>query len=273
MADLELAYDSVDTIPEAYRPLFTETDGKFNFTGVNGMKSVTDVNKVQEGLRKEREDHSVTKTSLKAWGDLVPADTLKSLDRIKELELAAGGKLDEDAINGMVESRITQKTAPLERSITDLTTDRDEWKTKAESLQTTIQKRDMGEAVGTVALEMKVHGVAIDDVKMVAERYLELDEHTGAYVVRSDAQGVTPGLDIKGFMKEMQKVRPFWWPESEGGGAGGGGKQFGGSENPWSKDNWNITKQGRVLKEQGRETAESMAVAAGTKFNGPRPTK
>ncbi len=271
MDPLELQYDTKEEVPEAVKDLYTEVDGKFNLTGVNGMKTQTDVTNVQEALRKEREDHKTVQDLFKPWKDMKHDEVKASLDRIPELEAAAKGKLDDEAINKIVEGRLTQKTGPLDRQIQTITGERDTLKIENDSLKTSIIRRDMNEAVRIVATEMKVVGTAIPDVELIAGSYLELDETSGNFIVKADAVGVTPGVDIKQFMKEMQKVRPHWWPNSEGGGAGGGGKEFGGQANPWHSDSWNITAQGKVVKEQGLTIAESMAKAAGTTVGGLKP--
>ena len=98
----------------------------------------------------------------------------------------------------------------------------------------------------------------------MAQNYLERDEN-GQFIVKAGLHGLTAGLDVKGFMKEMQKQRPHWWPASAGGGANGGGGGFGGEANPWAAATWNLTGQGNIVKEKGMAVAEAMAKAAGSK--------
>lgn len=275
---IELVYENKDAVPEAFRadPVFNEIftvgeDGKVTLTGVTGMKTEADVATVREALRKEREDHGTTKTKLKPWGELDPTETLAQLDRIKELEAAAGGKLDDEAINKIVEGRLGQATGPLNRQIEELTEKNTTLETENGTLKDSITSRDRNEAVRAVATEAKVHQTAMPDIEMTASTMLEQDE-SGKWITKEGLNGVTPGLDIKGFLREMQKLRPHWWPESVGGGAGGAGGGLGFSgPNPWSKDNWNMTEQGKVLTEQGREVADKMAKAAGTTVGGQRP--
>jgi len=44
------------------------------------------------------------------------------------------------------------------------------------------------------------------------------------------------------------------------------------ADNPFTHDNWNLTKQGAIVKEHGTAKAEQMAKAAGTTVGGPQPT-
>lgn len=270
MDPIEISYDSIDAVPEAFRPLYEEQDGKAVLSGVNGLKTQADVDRVQEALRKERNDHSEAQRSIKAWGDLKPDEVRSQLDRIQELEAAAEGKIDDDKINQIVESRLGQKTGPLQRQLEGLAEERDTFKNQYESLQNELVKRDRNDSVRSIAQEMKVHSTAIPDIEMAASYMLEQTED-GQFITKDGISGVTPGLDVKGFMREMQKTRPHWWPASEGGGAQGAGAGGFGGQNPWSADNWNFTEQSRIMQEQGREVADRMARAAGTKVGGGKP--
>jgi len=275
---IELQYENRDSLPEAFREesvfkeLFTvESDGKIVLTGVTGMKTQADVDDVREALRKEREDHGQTKTSLKAWGKLDPTETLAKLDRIGELETAAGGKLDDDAINKIVEGRLEQRTAPLQRKIDELTETNGNLTTENGSLKGSIETRDRNDIIRKVALGSKIHPTAMADVESAAASMFEKDER-GQWITKADVAGVTAGQTPEGWLRDMQKVRPHWWPESQGGGALGGGAGGGFSgPNPWTAENWNMTKQAEIFREQGSEVAERMAKAAGTKVGGTKP--
>ena len=267
---LDLTYDSADAIPEGFKGLFDEDNGKFKLAGVNGMKTQQDITNIQEALRKEREDHKKAKDALTPWSTLGEiADVQAKLDRIAELEAAADGKMDDEKINKIVEGRLTQKTAPLERQVQTITEERDTFKAENEALKTQIETRDRNDAVRSVATEMKVVATAIPDVEMIAGTYLERNE-AGEFVTKADVKGVTPGVDIKQFLKEMQKLRPHWWPVSEGGGAGGGTGLGQGEANPWKADTWNVTQQGQILN-RDRDLATRLAKAAGTSIGGPKP--
>lgn len=275
---IELSYENKEALPEAFRrdavfnELFTvEDDGKVVLSGVTGMKTQRDVDTVKEALRKERKDHGKTKDALRAWGSLNAEETLTQLDRVKELEAAAGGKLDDEKLNELVERRLAQKTGPLERQIKELIEAGTTLEKENAALKSSIESRNLNDSVRSVALESKSHSTAIPDIEMAASVMLEKNDE-GRWVTKSDIDGLTPGLDVKGWMKEMIKIRPHWWPESHGGGGrgGGGGNSFSGN-NPFSREHWNLTEQGKIMNEQGREVADRMAKAAGTKVGGVRP--
>jgi hypothetical protein len=271
MDPLEIQYDSLDTVPEPFRPLYAEVDGKFQISHINGLKTTQDVSNVQEALRKEREDHAKVREALKPWNGMKHDEVMSKLDRIQELEAAAEGKLPEEKIQQMVEARLGQKIAPLERKLSEreellqtTTQERDQYRT-------VLEKRDLSDAVRKIASEFKVVTTAVEDAILVAGQYFErLDD--GTYIVKADSVGVTPGLDMKGFFKEQMKVRPHWFEASQGGGAGGGGGTPTNMDaNPWSKQAWNKTDQTRIFQEQGKTVAENMAKAAGVDVFATRP--
>ena len=267
MSVLDLEYDSADSIPEGYGGLFTERDGKMVLTEISGMKTQTDINNLQEALRKERNDHKAVRDSYAPWKDMDYNAIQEQLDRIPSLEAAANGKTSE-----LDEAARLQISAPLQRQIDGIAKERDEYKTEADGLRSTLNRRDMTDAVRAVATEMNVLSTAIPDVEMVAERYLERTED-GGWMVKADINGITPGIDIKGFLKEMQRTRPHWWPPSEGGGAGGGGGGGGTdpAKNPWTSKGWNLTRQGEVIRSEGGEVAARLAKEAGSFVGATRP--
>lgn len=118
---LKAILDSLEGVEEHYQTLYTQQNDKFVLTGVEGMKPEAEFAKVHGGLTKERNDHKGTKERLAGYSALGTLEEIQSrLDRVAELEAAAGGKLDETGINKLVETRIGTKTAPLEREINTL---------------------------------------------------------------------------------------------------------------------------------------------------------
>ena len=64
---LKLIYDSIAEVPEKFRELFSEKDGKAVLSGIDGMKTQADVDYVLNSLRQERDAHKETKGKLSAW--------------------------------------------------------------------------------------------------------------------------------------------------------------------------------------------------------------
>ena len=56
---LKAIYERAEEIPEAYRALFTERDGRYELTGVAGMKTEADVARLRKSLTDERSARSL----------------------------------------------------------------------------------------------------------------------------------------------------------------------------------------------------------------------
>lgn len=266
---LKIVHDTVDEIDEAYRPLYQERDGKFHLTGVEGIKTQADIDRLQGALTKERNDHKAIKDKYGVLGELDPAEVLAKLDKYPELEAAAEGKLDEDKIAELADKRLRTTVAPIERERDQLKTKLEATTATVEELQNVIRSRDIKDNVMSAALKGKVIETALEDVLMLADRVFEVGEDGS--VTTKDGVGVTPGINPEAWLQEMQAKRPHWWPASEGGGAKGGNGGGGGfANNPFSHEHWNMTEQGRIIN-QDRQKADQMAKAAGTTVGGPKP--
>jgi hypothetical protein len=274
---LKSIHTSLDEIAEPFRELYTEKDGKFELTGIHGVKTQADIDRLTASLTNEREEHKKTKSAFDVWGDLKHEDVMAKLDRIPELEAAAGDKLDESAIEEIVNKRVSgtinSQTAPLERSLKqaqDALTEKD---ALIQQLQGNETRRTVHDSLRSAMTEAKIIPEAYDDVLMLAERVFNVREDDGA-VVTKDEVGATPGIDAAMWLQEMADKRPHWWPVSQGGGGRGSTSQGGGfAGNPWSKEHWNMTKQGQVVQAQGMEKANQMAAAAGSKVGAAHPAK
>lgn len=273
---LKAVYDKLDSVPENFRELYTERDGKWELTGVEGVKTQSDVDRVSEALRKEKDDHKKTKDALKAFGDMDPVKTAEDLDELEELRVRveANGKggIDDDKLQKLVDQRVARERAPIERENKKL---RDENVKLAETntgLSKTITTGKIDAEIRKAAEAAKVVPTAVDDLVVIGRGIFEVTDD-GAVVTR-DGVGVTPGIGVDVYLTDMKERRPHWWPTSKGGGAGGNGRDGGGGggSNPWSKDHWNMTEQGRVLREQGRDKADQLARSAGSKIGATGPT-
>lgn len=264
---LEYIYDTRDQIPEGYADLYTEKDGKFVLTEVNGIKTPEDVERVQTALRKERDEHKGTKDKLRSFGDLNPEEARKAIDRLPELEALVGKEGDlEKKIEEAASARVKAATAPLERKLNEVQEERDRLSSERDSFEMEIRNRTFRDVVGSAARKAKVQSSAVDDIVVVARDHFE--EVDGKLVTKEGAP-VGQGLDPTAYFKEMERHRPHWWPVSEGGGARGGSGAPGG-KNPFSHENWNLTEQGRIYRSDPKE-ADRLAKAAGTSVGGARP--
>ena len=271
MEPLEFQYDNMEAVPEAFRPLYADVNGKAQLSFVKGVKHETDVNTVKEALRKERADHDAVKKSFAPWSTLKHDEVTAKLARIEELEAAAAGKIDEKKLEEIVGNRVKQKVDPLNITLGEKDKAIAEREAKILELTGQITDRNRNEAVRAAATKSKVHATAVSDVERAAADMMEFDED-GKLVTKANIPGIAAGLDADGFLKAMFDLRPHWWPESMGGGAGGGGPKGGSTaNNPWSAAHWNVTEQGKVTLEKGRAHAEALAKSAGSFFGAMTP--
>jgi len=272
---LNAIHDTIEEIPEAFRELYTQRNGKYELTGIAGVKTQADVDRLSTALTKERNDHTATKDQLKQWSasGLKLEEVQAKLDKYEELEaaVAAGGTANQEKIDQLVETRIKGRLAPIEREKQRLT----EQLTGAEARIGTFEQRErqrkIHDAVRKARVAAKVIDTAEEDVLMLAERVFDVAED--GTVTTKDQVGCTPGLTPDVWLTEMSDKRPHWWPGSQGGGAQGARTNGNaGVKNPWSKNNWNLTEQGRYITEHGQEKAEQLASLAGSKVGATHPT-
>lgn len=265
--------DKIEDVEEPFRTLYTEKNGKFELTGVEGMKTQADIDRLTSALEKERKDHKASKGLWAPLGERKPEDVLALLDRIPELELAAAGKIDDKKINEMVETRIGSKTGPLTRQIQTLTTQLGDAGKVIEGFQAKEKQRTIHDSIReAVGKATGFIGAALEDALMFGERMLDVNED--GKVVTKDSVGVTPGVDAFVWLTEMQNKKPHWWGATQGGGAGGNNGKGGSSSgpNPWAHDTWNMTEQGKLFR-QNPERAAALAKSAGTSIGGSKPVK
>lgn len=272
---LELLYNSADEIPDGYAGLYTEKDGKWHLTGVKGMKTEIDTNKLSKSLREEREAHKKTKDKLaKLGGDDVDIDqVVEQLDELEDLrariEAGEGGKVDEKKLQELVDARMKRELKPLERERDQLKSRNQELEADVGTLRTTINNGTIENRLRELATKENVVGSAMDDIVFMGTHMFEVAED-GAIVAKEGARGVDAGITPDIWLTDMKEKRPHWWPTSQGGGAGGGTGGTGGGSNPWSAKSWDFDAQGAMVR-QDRAKAERMAKAAGSKIGAIAP--
>jgi hypothetical protein len=269
---IKAVYENKDDIPESHLELFSEKGGKWELTGVEGIKTQGDIDRIQEGLKKEKNDHKETKGKLSAWRGMDPAEELPKLDKIPELEaLAASKGMDDEHVEKIVQGRIKGIVGPLERELDTLREGKITSDLEISAFKTKDKTRVISDAVRKSATESKVVGTALEDVLMVAKSHFEIND-SGEVRTKGDISGVTAGVDAQMWMQDMVLARPHWFPSTTGGGSGGSDGRGGGFPgNPWSKEHWNLTKQGQIVKQHGPEKAEQMMKSAGSHVGATKP--
>jgi hypothetical protein len=284
MAKLKTLYDTKEEVPEGYEELYVERNGKFELTGIEGVKTQADIDRYQAALVNEKKEHKGTKEKLQKFGELDPETVPAALAELSEVkaQLDAAikdGKIDPEKNQAVIDAAVKRALGPVEREKTQIQRDLDAARKSKEvsdaevvALQSDIKRTKVEGTLRDAALVSKVLPTAIDDAVMVGSRMFELTED-GRMLTR-DGVGVTPGLEAKEWFKDMQEKRPHWWPLSQGGGArGGSGPGANRAENPFTREGWSVSKQGQVFKTLGAAKAAEMAAAAGVKIGATKPAE
>lgn len=272
---LKLSYNSQEDIPNGYEALYTEKDGKWVLTGIEGMKTQEDITRLSESLRKEREDHKKVKDVLaKLGGPDLDADALvEKLDEYEELKLRVesgeGGKIDDKKVEELVEQRVQRRLAPVERERDRLKTRNTELENENGTLKGTITRGTVESELRRHATEGKVVTSALDDILDIGANIFEVAED-GAVVTKQGLRNVPAGVTPDVWLSDMKEKRPHWWPASQGGGAGGSGGGNGTGVNPWTKDNWSIEAQAQLVRTDPGK-ADRLAKAAGVHVGAMSP--
>lgn len=268
---IKAAYKTKEEVPAGYEELYTERNGQWELTGVEGLVAQTQVTTLEEALRKERGDHKETKAKIKTLDSINMATIHEDLDELIELrELKASGTLgpSPEKIDKLVDAKIERLRAPLVREADQLK------KQLTESLEATATAQEelkflkVRQAVTTAAASKKLVPTAIEDALLLAERVFEIDDK-GKVVVRSEA-GFVPGSSPEEWFDEVLPKRQHWLPPSSSAGGHGSNGTGSGGENPWRADQWNATKQAAAYVADPVR-ADRLAKAAGSKIGGMKP--
>jgi len=275
---LKLKYQKKDDIPQGREDLYIEKDGEWHFVGVEGIKTQTDVDRVMLGLSKERDEHKGTKAKLAVWEGLDRADVDAKLARLEELEVAAKDSISkaemDKKLDELAEVRVKNRMLPVERERDGLKKKLEETEKAVAALTAEKNQRIVHDKIREAAVAAKVMPEVMADVLLLSDNVFELTEDGKGLLTKENAYGVDAGLTPESFFQTQQERRSYWWPASTGGGSkGSGGKGgAGGGSNPWAAETWNLTEQGKYVREHGMEKAQQMAKLAGATVNGPKPT-
>ena len=264
---LKIVEENLDAVDAAFHSLYSEKDGKFHLTGIDGLKTDADITRLQSALAKERNDHKAVKEKYSILGDKDPVEVIALLDKIPELEAAAKGNLDDTKIDGIVQSRIKAILAPVERELQTEKQTRLALETENKGYKQKEKTNAIHTEIRKAAVKANVRQDAIDDIILIGERFFELSDEGS--VIAKEVNGITAGIDPNMWLSDQQEKKPYWWGETVGGGAQGSGA-FKGVNNPWSAQHWNMTEQGKLYMANPTKAAQ-MAKAAGSSVGGKKP--
>lgn len=283
---LKTVYATAEEIPAGYEALYTERNGQWELTGVVGVKTQADIDRLTLALTKERNDHKIAKAALLPFEGLDPEVVASQASELEEVKaqldaIKADGTIDEAKLEPIIAARVAQRVAPVEREKVSLSRQLDAAKTALTAkdgevlgLKSTIVTGNVERAIRDAAIAAKVLPTAVVDAVMHGKSVFEVTEDNR--IITKDNVGVTPGLTPVEWLKDQVEKAPHWWPPSVGGGSQGGGPAksgYAGANNPWSKAGWNMTKQGALVRQLGEVKAGEIAAQVGSKIGDTKPAQ
>ena len=276
--ELAESYESLDQVPAEAAALYVEQNGKA-VLNLNGIKTQADFDNYATALKARLADAAGDLKAVKNQG--MSRDEITALIKEVATTMKPPGRDDgKGGGNGADDPALAMRVHDLERELAETkekltTAETIGAKAKQTATTTTIRNALAGAATKAGVLPTAVDGL----VQLIAENF-ELASN-GSVVTKLEGQtvqGVTPNTGPEPFMVAIQRASDFshFWPASKGGGAGGGGGGGGGgsagADNPFTRDGWNMTAQGQMIRSD-RPEAERLAKAAGTRIGGGMPKK
>lgn len=269
------------SIPAGLETFYLEKDGKFVLE-VEGMKTQADFDDYAKAL-KARFTDAATDFSKGNDGGLSREDIFNHID--KSFKSFAEGLTKPngdggDGGDGDTDPKILARLHDLERNaesskdqIAKLTEERDE--ALGKSRDTTIRN-----TLSESAMKAGASADGVSNLVTLTESNFELTQD-GQVVTKLVEGSGTPNQKPDDFFAAAARDKQFrmFWPASKGAGAdndgGGGGPGEGGDlgkGNPWSKAGWNMTAQGKMIREN-RAEADRLMTAAGVKLGAVAPIR
>jgi hypothetical protein len=251
---IKALYESETEIPEAFRELFVEKNGKFEVQ-IEGMKTVADVERVQAVVRKLTDEKKALKDQLSAYGEHKAEDVQTKLLEYDVLKARLDGGADEAKLEEIRKKMENQIKVPLVKELEETRAKLGEALKQVEGLNGTLTRGKIESEFRSAASAAKVRSEAIEDILRYQDEF-ELGEG-GVQLKNGDGVGTT----LSQWLENMKDKRPHWWPEAVGAGSKGSGVAGYTGPNPWAAGQENTTEQGKIIK-SNPALAEKLKAAA-----------
>lgn len=235
---LKFKYAKKEEVPAEQASLYVEKGGAF-VLDVDGAVE-------RERLEEFRTNNINLTNQLKSFEGI---DVAKARELLaKQAELEQGELIKKGDFAALIE----QKLSPLKN---DLQKERE----RNQQLQAQIEGKKLTDAVQSAGARAGVRASAMPDLQFRAERAFKV---AGGEVVAVEA-----GQTLDGWLEGLKADAPHLFEQNSGGGAsgngsGGAGLNANGKKNPFAKETWNLTEQGRITRENPT-LAKSLRAAAG----------
>ena len=219
---LQLTVDSLDSVAEPLRSLYTETEGKFRLQ-VDGIE---DTKGLKSTLEKFKADSKTTAAKLLEYETKyagIDPDQVKNLmskfNSQEEAALIAAGKMDE-----VIELRTERQRQDAAKQIKDAQGLVDQANARADK----FSQRVLDNHIRAAAAKAGIHSHAVEDALFRGRNLFSLDEDGEAIQKGSDGRPVF-GKDGKTlfspyeWLDSMKENAPHWFPANGSGGNANGG--------------------------------------------------
>ena len=298
---LELIIDSLDKVDETIKGLYIEQDGKFmldvmgmkkhpsivNLQGAIGKER--DARKLSDKSLKEMKDltDGLDLESLKGIDPEKYTKALDSLEKFKSDEKKRNNKklkdkeqweklgqqLQDDFNDKLdeLQTKHDQKIAIFQTKLDDVNKTNDK---KLSSMMESLEKELKNKEIITAIADAKGNRVVL--MPHISQFVKIVEEDSGEFAARViDGKGIVRINDagdpmaISEFVEELKEKEEFkgegiFAKKGQSGGSGSDGNQGGddnGDKNPFSKDSFNLTEQGKLYKKDPAEYKRLKALA------------
>ncbi len=256
---LKFKYKAKEEIPAEHLSFYVERDGVF----VLDAEGAVEKSRVDEFRNNNVELKKQLDELLKKYEGVDPEEARKLLEQKQKLE--EGQLLKEGDVEKLVIARVRAAVEPVEKRAAAA-------EQSAARIADRLAEIEINRAAIVAGTKLGLRPSAIPDLASRARTVFRMADGKAAAF---DADGKTPlyaadgltPLTLDEWVAKLVVEAPHLFESNSGGGASGGGS--GGvvsSDNPWKRDSWNLTKQGKIFR-QDPARARALAAAAGVKLN------
>lgn len=223
---LEDVVEKLEAVPEQFRTLYVEKDGKF----LLDMARITDTTNLKKSLESEREakkrienEKRDLEKSFEGINPKTVKEMMARLDNDEEGRLMKEGKLDE-----LVNKRTERNTERLRQDFEKKLGDKDGEIQQKAQVVTKLQRRALGSVLTTTFLDLGVHKDALEDVLLNAlNEHWTVNEDGEAVMLDKDGDvvlgkdGKSP-LQLTEWGESKRATKKHWWPAGNAGGGAAG---------------------------------------------------
>jgi len=267
---LKAVYLNAEEIPAEYAALYTERNGQYELTGIEGVKTAGDVDRLSTALSNERAAHKNTKANYGWVGELSQDDVQGMRDAQEDLQHQLSVRpqgLTDEQVEERATTMASRQTRTMERELSTLRSERDAHVAAIRLHEGAQAQRSIRDAVDSSLAgknSIQVVDSAKEDIVPFAERIMTIDS-TGQAVTK-EGVGFEPGLPFSEVLAELQSSgrRSHWFPGNTGAGAAGSATSTNTAmgNNPFADASFNLTEASQIIAEDPAR-AKVLAKAAG----------